>query len=84
MQKTAFLASRFRRLAARRGEKRACVAAGHSILKIVYHVLKGGRPYHDLGGNYFDRLNPEHLTRYLVRRLERLGHKVTLEPVATA
>jgi transposase len=78
-----FLASRFRRLAARRGKKRACIAVGHSILKIVYHILKDGVHYKDLGGNYFDRLDPKRLTRYLVRRLERLGHKVTLEPATT-
>lgn len=77
--KDSFLASRFRRLAARRGKNRACIAVGHSILKIIYHMLKEGTPYRDLGGSYFDRLDPERLTRYLVRRLERLGHKVTLD-----
>jgi transposase len=82
--KDSFLASRFRRLAARRGKKRACVAVAHSILKVVYHILKDGRPYQDLGGNYFDRLDPQRLTRYLVRRLERLGLKVTLEPATVA
>jgi transposase len=82
--KDSFLASRFRRLAARRGKKRACVAVAHSILKIVYHMLNDGVPYHDLGGSYFDRLDPKRLTRYLVRRLERLGHKVTLEPATAA
>jgi transposase len=82
--KDSFLASRFRRLAARRGKKRACIAVGHSILKIVYHMLKEGTPYRDLGGSYFDRLDPERLTRYLVRRLERLGHTVLLvQPAAT-
>jgi transposase len=82
--KDSFLASRFRRLAARRGKKRACVAVGHSILKIVYHMLKEGTRYRDLGGSYFDRLDPERLTRYLVRRLERLGHTVLLvEPEPT-
>jgi transposase len=80
--KDSFLASRFRRLAARRGKNRACVAVGHSILRIVYHMLKEATPYHDLGGNYFDRLDPARLTRYLVRRLERLGHKVTLAPAS--
>ena len=82
--KDSFLASRFRRLAARRGKNRACIAVGHSILKIVYHMLKEGTPYRDLGGSYFDRLDPERLTRYLVRRLERLGHTVLLvEPTST-
>ena len=78
--KDSFLAARFRRLAARRGKKRACVAVAHSILKIVYYILKDGRSYQDLGGSYFDRLDPQRLARYLVRRLERLGLKVTLEP----
>ena len=82
--KDSFLASRFRRLAARRGKKRACVAVAHSILKIVYYILKDGRSYQDLGGSYFDRLDPQRLTRYLVRRLERLGLKVTLEPATVA
>ena len=77
-------AGRFRRLTARRGKKRACVAVAHSILKIAYHLLKHYCPYRDLGGSYFDRLDPERLTHYLVRRLERLGLKVTLEPVPTA
>ena len=82
--KDSFLASRFRRLAARRGKKRASVAVAHSILKIIYHLLKHGCPYRELGGSYFDRLDPERLTRYLVRRLERLGNKVSLQPVPNA
>ena len=47
---------------------------------IVYHVLTRRTPYHDLGPDYLDRLEPERLTRQLVKRLERLGHQVTLEP----
>ncbi len=72
-----YLAAPYRRLVGRRGKKRALVAVGHSILVILYHLLKDGTPYSDLGGNYFDRLQPERLTRYYVKRLERLGHKVT-------
>lgn len=67
-------------MAARRGKKRALVALGHTILVIVYHILKRGTIYEELGGNYLDRLEPERMTRQLVRRLEQLGHKVTLEP----
>jgi hypothetical protein len=49
----------------------------------AYHVLNEGRPYEDLGGDYFARReDTEHLTRRLVRQLERLGQSVTLEPVA--
>ena len=47
---------------------------------IVYHVIKHGMVYQELGGDYLERLNPQRMTRYHVKRLERLGHKVTLEP----
>jgi hypothetical protein len=69
-------------VAARRGKKRAIVAVGHSLLVAAYHMLRDGVEYQDLGPNHFDRLQPEALTRMLVKRLERLGHKVTLEAAA--
>ena len=78
------MASQYRRLAGHRGRKRALIAVGHSILVIFYHMLKTGMSYTDLGGDFFDRLEPERLTRYYVKRLERLGHKVTLESRAAA
>jgi transposase len=71
--------SQFKRVSARRGAKRAAMAVGHTLLVIAYHVLKRGASYAELGADYLDRLEPERLTRQLVRRLERLGHKVTLE-----
>jgi transposase len=78
--KETYLSAQYRRLAARRGKKRALVALGHTILVIAYHILKRGTIYEELGGNYLDRLEPQRMTRQLVRRLEQLGHKVTLEP----
>jgi transposase len=78
-KKNSYLASQYRRLAGRRGKKRALVAVGHSLLVIFYHMLKRGTTYADLGGDFFDRLEPQRLARYYVRRLEALGHKVTLE-----
>jgi transposase len=78
--KGSYASGQYRRLAARRGKKRAIVAVSHSLLIAVYHVLQHGVPYRDLGAAHFDRLVPEQLTRYLVKRLERLGHKVTLAP----
>lgn len=77
--KNTYLASQYRRLAGKRGRKRALVAVGHSILVVVYHMLKAGSSYADLGVDFFDRLEPERLTRYYVKRLESLGHKVSLE-----
>jgi transposase len=78
--KDSYLAAQYRRIAARRGKKRALLAVAHSILVIFYHLLKHHLEYHDLGRDYFDRLEPERLRRYLVKRLEALGHEVTLRP----
>jgi len=78
--KNSYLGARFRRLAARRGKKRATIAVAHTILRIIYHMLREGIHFHDLGPAYFDRLNPERIKHYLVSRLERLGFKVMLEP----
>jgi transposase len=75
-----YLTAQYRRLAPRRGKKRALMAVGHSILVIIYHLLKDKREYNDLGRDYFDRLDPERLQRYLVKRLEALGHEVILRP----
>jgi len=57
-----------------------------SLTRIVigYHLQKNQSSYDDLGGNYFDRIHSDGLKRYLVKRLEQLGHKVTLEPIEAA
>jgi len=78
--KHTYLSSQYRRLVSRRGKKRALVAVGHTILVVIYHVLREGTTYSELGADYFDRLDTERLTRTLVRRLERLGHEVVLKP----
>ena len=66
------------------GQERALVAVGHSLLGIIYHLLKAPVEYKDLGADYFDKLKPEQFRRYLVKRLEGLGYEVTLTPKATA
>ncbi len=78
--KATYLSAQYRRLAARRGKKRAIVATGHSILVIAYHLLKEGRPYQDLGSTYFDERDRQATERRAIARLEALGYKVTLEP----
>jgi len=80
--KGTYLRDKYYRLKARRGSKRAVVAIGHKILVAVYHMLSDQVSYNDLGDLYLDRLNKEHLTRNLVRRLERIGWRVTLEKAA--
>jgi transposase len=82
--KGTYLAAQFRRLAGRRGKKRAAVAVAHTLLVVIFHLLKGKATYQELGADYLDRLDQDRVTRGLVRRLERLGLKVTLEPAAAA
>jgi transposase len=82
--KNTYLAAQFRRLAARRGKQRAIVAVAHSILVAAFYILKRNEPYREAGGNYFEQANPTALRRYLVKRLERLGHRVILEPATAA
>ena len=77
-----YLKSVYRRIARRRGKKRALVAVAHAILVIAHCLLSTGAYYQDLGQDYFDHLNEERLTRYLVKRLESLGHAVELQSVA--
>lgn len=77
--KDTYLSAKYRSLSRRKGRKRALVAVGHKILTIIYNVLKYDLPYSELGGDFLDRLEPERVTRQLVRRLEKMGHRVTLE-----
>jgi transposase len=81
--KGTYLAAQYRRLAARRGKKRALIAVGHTLLVIAYTMLKRRQPYQDLGAAYFDTLDQHRVERRLVRRLERMGYQVALQPSAT-
>ena len=78
-----FLGERYRRIARRRGAKRAIVAVGRSIL-VIWHLLSDPTArFHDLGAGFYDtRINAERAKRNHLRQLEALGYKVTLEPAA--
>jgi transposase len=79
-----FLGERYRRIARRRGTKRAIVAVGRSILIIIWHLLSDpDARFHDLGPGFYDtRIHADRKKRNHVRQLEALGYKVTLEPAA--
>jgi transposase len=79
-----FLGERYRRIARRRGSKRAIVALGRSILVITWHLLSDPTArFHDLGpGFYADRIDPERRKRNHIRQLEALGYTVTIKPAA--
>jgi transposase len=62
---------------------KAIMVVAHAILVIIWHVLATGKPYEELGGDYFSRrLDPERETRRLVAKLEAMGVRVTIEPAA--
>ncbi len=65
-------------LAGKRGKKRALIAVAHSILGVAYVVLKEHRVYQDLGADYFERANRENVTKYHVKKLQKLGYDVSL------
>lgn len=73
-----YFRAQYHRIARRRGKKRALLAVAHSLLRVVYHVLRDGTAFNDLGMDWFDRRNSERLQNHLVRRLESLGYQVHL------
>lgn len=81
--KGTYLAAQYRRIAARRGKKRALIAIGHTILVIAYMIIKRRQPYQDLGAAYFDKREQHRVERRLVTRLERMGYQVDLQPIVT-
>jgi transposase len=66
------------------GKKKALVAVGHSILVMVYPVLQTRTRHQDLEGEYFERRNVDRQRKRLIRQLEALGVKVTVEEVKEA
>lgn len=82
--KNTYLSTRYRRLAARRGGKRAQVAVGHDILVAAWHILDRGVDYHDLGADHFDRhvTDRQRKATRLALQPQALGYRVTLEAAA--
>jgi transposase len=80
--KHVYLAAQYQRLRPRRGHKKALGAIKHSIICACWHMLSTGELYNDLGGDYFQRRDPERITKRLIAQLEALGHNVTLEAAA--
>jgi hypothetical protein len=79
--KDTYFAAQFKRLAVRRGVKRAIIAVAHSLLVVIYHLLRDGTLYTELGGTFFEQHDREATAQRSIRRLERLGYTVSLTPV---
>ena len=82
--KQTYLSAQYHRLSKRLGRKKALVAVGHSLLVIIYHVLQNRAGYAELGGNYFDSLQVDRQRKRLIKKLESLGVKVTVEALSEA
>lgn len=67
------MSSRYGRMAGRRGAKRALVAIGHEILKVVYHILKDGTRYKELGADYCDARRKNAMCKHHIDALTKLG-----------
>jgi len=80
--KHTYLSAFYRRLAARRGKKRAIMAVAHSLAVSFYHMLDKQQPYQELGADYFDQRSKGVKTDWLLKQLTKLGYTVQLEPVS--
>lgn len=76
--KKTYLGAKYRALSTRRGKKRAIIAIGRKALVICYHLLKKKVPFHELGINFLDNLEPERKAKYHTKRLEELGYDIKI------
>ena len=77
-----YVGVQFRRIASRRGAKRALIAVAHTLLTIIYYLLTRGGAYADLGATFFDQQDRRRTERRLVSRLQQLGYRVSLQPLS--
>lgn len=78
-QKDTYFSAQYSRIAARRGKNRATVAVAHSMLTIVYNMLKANTPYYELGSDFFEQRRKNEIVKRSVKRLEALGYSVKIE-----
>jgi transposase len=80
-KKDSHLAALHRRVRSRRGEQKAIMAVAHQLITIIFHIVKEGTVYKELGASHYDQQNKPKATRKLVERLQKLGYYVTLQPI---
>ena len=80
ISKDTYIAALYRRLAPRRGKNRAIIAVARTILQSAWHILSKNVEYKDLGAHHFDNLNRGKTIDHLIKRLERFGLAVHVEP----
>ena len=80
--KNSYFYAQYQRIAARRGKNRATIAVAHSILTVIWHMLKHNAPYRDLGADYYDGFHREHKIKAYLKRLQALGWVPEPHPVS--
>lgn len=78
LKKDTYFYAQFQRISAHRGKKRAYVAVAHSMLTAIYHMLKDGVVFKDLGADYYNQFNRERKINACLRKLERLGYRAEI------
>ena len=76
--KTSYFSAQFARISAHRGKKRAYVAVAHSMLVAIYHILKDGVVFNDLGADYYNQFNRERKINAYLKKLKALGCEVSV------
>jgi len=80
--KGTYLRSKFWRLKSRRGPSKAIIAVAASMLGAIFHILKNGEPYKELGENHFAAKSKERILQSCMRRIVHLGYEVEVKPIA--
>lgn len=83
-KKGSYYGAQYRRIAARRGKKKAIIAVAHSLAIAIYRILKSKTCYRELGADFFDKLNPLKVLYRLTKRIENLGYNVQIAPMPQA
>jgi transposase len=83
-KKDSYFGAQCRRIAPRRGKKKALIAVAHSLAVAIYHIIKNQTVYVELGADFFDKLNPSRVLHRLTKRIQNLGFNVHLSPVPVA
>jgi transposase len=80
-QKNTYFYAQYHRIASKRGKNRATIAVAHTMLTIIYQILKNNVPYYELGADFFEQQRKKEIVQKSVKRLESLGYSVTVEAV---
>jgi transposase len=80
-QKSTYFYAQYHRIASKRGKNRATIAVAHTMLTIIYQILKNNVPYYELGADFFEQHRKKEIVQKSVKRLESLGYSVTVEAV---